>query len=256
MEEIRYLLKFGRKSHVEEFARGTLFCSNAVTFWGIEDKLKIKGQGDILEAGSRIYAQKMTVLENSTGRASVISGNISALVHIEPAKHMPVFCMFAVYDVDCKEDRNGELHIALPDKTKEVVRSHFPNADSVAIIKNPTEYLEDVENTIGHQVKCERVHYFNIDNGFKVDNGHITAMDMQYMKYLSQDVPPVIEARGKRYSFVADYAYRALFCKDVFFSDEQEYRIVLPEERICKGTKYSVRIRQKIEVISLDELLG
>lgn len=58
MGHIKFLLKFGEESHLKEFAKGSLYCSNAETFWGIEDKQKIKGQGDILEAGSRIFFSK------------------------------------------------------------------------------------------------------------------------------------------------------------------------------------------------------
>lgn len=46
MNEVKFLLKFGQKKHIEEFANEGLFCSNAETFWGIENKLKLKGQGD------------------------------------------------------------------------------------------------------------------------------------------------------------------------------------------------------------------
>ena len=61
MSEIRFLLKFGKKEHIEEFVNGSLFCSNAETFWKIEKDKKIKGQGDILEGGSRIYAQRVVM---------------------------------------------------------------------------------------------------------------------------------------------------------------------------------------------------
>lgn len=68
---LRFLLKFGEKDHIEEFASGILYCSNAVTFWGIEDKLKIKGQGDILEAGVKTFAQRMAMQENETGEIAL-----------------------------------------------------------------------------------------------------------------------------------------------------------------------------------------
>lgn len=67
MGHIKCLLKFGEESHLKEFAKGSLYCSNAETFWGIEDKQKIKGQGDILEAGSRIFSQNMTMQSLDTG---------------------------------------------------------------------------------------------------------------------------------------------------------------------------------------------
>ena len=111
MEHMKFLLKFGEESHLKEFAKGSLYCSNAETFWGIEDKQKIKGQGDILEAGSRIFSQNMTMQSLDTG--SITSFNMSAniLVHLEPAKHIPVFCLFTVYEDDCGIDKNGQYII-------------------------------------------------------------------------------------------------------------------------------------------------
>ena len=63
MDGINFLLKFGEQDHIKEFAEGSLYCSDAVTFWGIEDELKLRGQGDILEAGSRMFAQRMMITE-------------------------------------------------------------------------------------------------------------------------------------------------------------------------------------------------
>ena len=68
MTEIKFLLKFGKREHLESLVKGNIYCSNAITFWGIEDKLKIKGQGDILEAGTRMFAQKMIMHNPDTKR--------------------------------------------------------------------------------------------------------------------------------------------------------------------------------------------
>ena len=40
MTEIKFLLKFGKREHLESLVKGNIYCSNAITFWGIEDKLK------------------------------------------------------------------------------------------------------------------------------------------------------------------------------------------------------------------------
>ena len=40
MAEIKFLLKFGKREHLESLVKGSIYCSNAITFWGIEDKLK------------------------------------------------------------------------------------------------------------------------------------------------------------------------------------------------------------------------
>lgn len=254
-EKIRFLLKFGEREHVEEFVTGVLYCSNAKTFWGIEDKLKIKGQGDILEAGMKTFAQRMVMQEHETGKITVINTPVNALAHIEPAERIPVFCMFAVCDDNCETDPDGTLSIRLSEKTIVTIREHFPKADSVAIISNPEQFIDDVKYSIGHRIEHELVHYFYIDKGLEVKNSDQRAMDMEYMKYLMQDTPPRKENGKTIYSFGAEYAYRTLFCKDIFFKDEYEYRFVLPEELIDAGTKYPVNLRESIQISPLDEFL-
>ena len=67
-----------------------------------------------------------------------------------------------------------------------------------------------------------------------------------------QDVPPIKDDKGTRYTFCAEYAFRALFCKDVFFEKEQEYRIVLPNEVIESGKSYAVKFSAKYEICDLN----
>lgn len=255
MNKVKFLLKFGRREHIDMFANGGLFCSNAETFWGIEDELKLKGQGDRLEASSMVFAQRMAIHDYNDHSLIAEVGVGNGLVRYEPAKHIPVFCLFAVYENDCCENNDGSLKIKLSDKTKQTIREHFPNADSVAIIWKPLQFLLDVEKTIGCEIKHELVHYFYIDEGLPTSDGR-RAMDHQYMMYLVQDVPPVVENGKKTYSFKAEYVYRALLCKDVFFQDEQEYRIVLPKESVSGGRLYPVKYSQALEVLSLDDFFS
>lgn len=184
MADIKYLLKFGKREHLERLVNGNIYCSNAITFWGIE-----------------VIAE---------------FGKANGLVRVEPAEKMPVFCMFAVYEEDCKENDDGSIVINLSDDKKQTIREHFPNADAVAIIPNPEVFIEDIRNSIGTEVKAEKVLYFHIDKGFDTKDGQI-AMDMEYMKYLMQDAPPVKIDGKTTYTFYADYAFRVLFCKFVIW---------------------------------------
>ena len=52
--------------------------------------------------------------------------------------------------------------------------------------------------------------------------------------------------------FYADYAFRVLFCKDVFFEQEQEYRIVLPNEKIEVGKSCPVQLSADYEIYDLN----
>jgi len=59
MNEVKYLLKFEGRKHLDSLQKGNLYFSNAITFWYYEEKLFIKGQGDRLEGGSFISAQNL-----------------------------------------------------------------------------------------------------------------------------------------------------------------------------------------------------
>lgn len=251
MSEIKFLLKFGKREHLESLVEGNVYCSNAITFWGIEDKLKIKGQGDILEAGTRMFAEKMIMQHPDTKEVIAEFGKANGLMRVEPAEKMPVFCMFAVYEEDCKVDEHGNTIINLSSDKKQTIREHFPNADAVAVIPNPEAFIEDISKSIGTDIKAGKVNYFHIDKGYETKDGR-TAIDMEYMKYLMQDAAPEKVDGGTRYVFYADYAFRVLFCKDVFFEQEQEYRIVLPKEKIEVGKSYPVQLSTDYEIYDLN----
>lgn len=159
--------------------------------------------------------------------------------------------MFAVYEEDCKVDEYGNTIINLSSEKKQTIREHFPNADAVAVIPNPKEFIEDIRKSIGTEIKAEKVNYFNIDRGYET-NDHRTAMDMKYVEYLMQDVAPEKVGGRTRYVLYADYAFRVLFCKDVFFEQEQEYRIVLPKEKIEVGKSYPVQLSTDYEIYDLN----
>lgn len=255
MNDIKFLLKFGKKEHIESFVNGSLYCSNAQTFWGIEDDLKIKGQGDRLEASSRIFAQKISVYDCDNGEFVGSFPASSGLVRYEPAEQIPVFCLFSVFEKDCVTNSDGSLRISLSDEVKETIKKHFPKADTVAIINDPMQFIMDVENTIGCEMKHGKVQYFNIDNGYPREDG-ASAMDMDYMRYLTQDTPPKIEGNKKTYTFLAKYVYRCLLCKDIFFKNEQEYRIVLQNEKIETSRNYRVNYSKNLGIMNLDEFLS
>lgn len=254
MDKVKFLLKFGQREHMELFANGYLYCSNAKTFWGIEDTLKIKGQGDRLEASSRFFAQNISVYDVDDGHFVGSLPASSGLVRYEPAEQIPVFCLFSVYEKDCSIDQDGFFKIHLSEETKQTIINHFPNADTVVIIDNPAQFLMDVENSIDCEIKHGCVQYFNIDEGYQRDNG-VNAMDMDYMRYLMQDTPPVIEGNKRTYRFLEKYVYRCLFCKDIYFKDEQEYRIVLQNEKIESGKVYQVKYDKKLNVMNLEDFL-
>lgn len=252
MQHIKYLLKFGKADHLKFLAKGNLYFSNAEKFWGIEDEQKIKGQGDQLEAGAVLFAQKISAYRHEDNALIAQGNNCRGLMRFESVKNTPVFCLFAVFEKDCVYDNEGNVQIKLSPQTKNVIRKHFPNADSVAIIDNPEMFLRDIEQSIGYQVKHELVGYYHLDAGLDADNGK-KAMDMAYINYIMQDTPPSMEGNGERYVLYEKYAFRILFCKDIYFADQQEYRILLPTETIIEPKSYSIQITNAITIMPIDD---
>lgn len=250
----KYFLKFGERDHIEEFAAGKLYFSNAERFWGIEKDLQIKGQGDILEAGFRVPAIKATMQPLGTDESIDFGQDINVLVHLEPAKSIPVFCLFSVYDEDCSLDANGKERIRLDESKQDTIRTHFPKADTVGIVKCPNRFLEDIEGSIGTRVEHEEVHYYQIDKGVLLNGNSTAAIDGRFLQYLVGKSNSAKIEGATQYSVTVEQAYRALFCKDIFFKDEQEYRIVLPDQKITQGTLYRISMTSPIEVIPLDDL--
>jgi len=248
MSEIKFFLKFGERQYLESLQQGNLFFSNAQTFRYYEEQLFIKGQGDRLEGGSMIAANNMSMIDNDTNEPvfTGIKGNM--FVHYEPANLLPVFCIFSCFEKDCVKNDDGTLSIKLSDEIKQNIITHFPKADTVAIIKEPELFIEDVHSTIGSECKSGLVNYFHL-MGFNSEQG--TANDLSYFKYLTQDVPPKKEDGKTIYSFNAKYVYRSLLCKDVFFDKEQEYRFILPEINIIKPQEFPVKLQSKIELQNL-----
>jgi hypothetical protein len=240
---------------MERFAAGYLYFSHAVKFREFENTLKIKGQGDRLEGASRLFAQKLTMQSHENPQDVWTINMADILTTYGPANKVPVFCLFSCLEKDCVKISEKEYRISLDDEIKNDITTHFEKADTAVIIENPDAFIDDIRNTFASGYKADAVNYFHVE-GFPLDNGG-RSMDMEYFKYLAQDTPPTKIKGGTKYSFGADFAYRALFCKDIFFSKEQEYRVLLPKQQISEPKEYFVDYTSsKSHIVSLDDLFS
>ncbi len=254
-KKVYKLLKFGRSEHIKSFAHGDLYFSNARTFWDIENNLSLRGQGDLLEGSSKLFARNMTMLDRDNLSMVKELQNCCGIVRYESAEEIPLLCLFIVFEDDCVFEANGNTQILLNEEVKEVMQAHFPNADSVAIIDNPEQFLCDVRNSISDRIEHGIVSYFHISEGYISENGQ-PKIDLDYMKYLTQDIHPTIKDNKRIYSFNEKYVYRALMCKDTFFEKEQEYRIILPNKKITHGTVFHVNFTTAPRIMSIEDLFS
>ena len=255
MDNIRFLLKFGEREHLEGLANHTLYFNNALYFRGVEKNMKIKGQGDKLEASMKLLSAKATMVDDN-GRT--VFKNVTADFHIliQPVEKTPVFCLFAVFDKDCICNEHGKWFIHLPSHAKETIREHFPKANAVAIIKDPSAFITEIAGSIGTNCMSDLVHYFDIDDGVLNEATNMRYVSADYIKYLVQDVEPVKVEGRREYSVEVKHVFRTLFCKDTFYKDEQEYRIILPDHTIEQGTPYSAHFSEKLEILDLEDFFN
>lgn len=252
MKEIKYLLKFGKKEYLEKLQNGDLYFGNAVGYRKIEENLKIKGQGDKLEASTKVFAENLKMIDNNSNQTIINNVKARTVFHYPDADFMPIFCLFAVFEDDCVvEGSNRKMRLSK--SIKDTITSHFPEADSVAIINNPKQFIEDIKKSISKDVVADLVNYYHIDNGFPNENGAVS-LDLEYFKYLTQDTPPSIVENIKKYSFNVKYVYRILLCKDIYFANEHEFRIILPKEKIEKSKTYHVDLSDKITLCDLSDV--
>lgn len=253
MERIQFLIKFGEKKYMKRFADGNIYFSNALRFRELEKILHKKGQGDYLEGASKIHILGMDMYDTDTGDFVGKVGNASVVTNYEPANNIPVFCLFTCYDTNCIKIDETTYQLSLDEDIVQNIITHFDKADTAAVIVNPSAFVDDIQSVFNNTAKTENVHYFHIE-GIASEKG--MTQDLQYYKYLTQDIPPQKVDGGTKYTFNAKYVYRCLFCKDVFFEKEQEYRILLPEEKIISPQEFYVPLSTPIKLFNMKDILN
>lgn len=254
MQKIKFLIKFGEKQFMERMSAGKFYFSNAVKFRELEEVLKKKGQGDYLEGASKIHGTNMEIYDYETGALAGKVAKSSIVFNYEPANNIPVYCLFICFDDNCITINDNTYKLSLDEKIVQDIRSHFDKADTAAIIVNPEQFALDVQKVFSNSAKMEAVHYFHIEGLPTEENGLV--QDIQYFKYLTQDTPPEKVNGGIKYSFSANYVYRCLFCKDIYFQNEQEYRILLPKTSIDSPQEFQIPLTSPIKLFDIDEILS
>lgn len=247
--DIKYLLKFGEREKISGIQTGKVWMSTPEALRPLEYEL-VKGQGDKLEGGMHIYSSKMQLTDPTTGFTVTQTGDFNFDILMNPFNNVPIYCMFAVYD---SEVASGEIKLAL--ETQTIIREHFPKADSVAVIKKPHDFIREFEESIHDDnensvIPCisGKINYFNM---YGIGDKH--AIDGRFIDFITNGREPKRIDNKKQIPIYVDDAWRYLFCKDVFFQGEQEYRFILPDVSVDKGRLFEVNLSENIRIYGLDE---
>lgn len=255
IDDVAYFIKFGESQYSNTFLHGELFFSNANRIRAIEAVQQHRGQGDDLENGGRILSVNAWVTDHETGRTFQLPKLSNFKIYYEPSDKMPLLSLFCVLKEDCKKESNGEMRVVLPEEVCNDIRNHFQKADSGVVVENPAILVNDVCAGISSRVIYDLVKYFNFDGYTRKDGTR--SNDLAYMVYLATGSNDLLDFSKMRVmSFDEQFSYRALFCKDVFFTNEREFRFVLPDITLSAPQIFSIKPSTRMVVLGIEELLS
>lgn len=252
MKNLLFLIKFGEKKWIDEFANGNLYFNNANGIEKIEVDTKKRGQGDKYEGMTRF----------DCGTYSV---NIAWGEHI---KQRPFICFTGCFEKDIAKDKN-QYRIVFSKQIEVAIKEHFDKADTAAIITRPQQFFNDIKNAYSCAV-IDHIRYFNKENDYEmlpfIATRELPRPDQfnseeEYKKALHSKeyrgkFPKLINGNTCHYVITEDNAYNGLFTKDDYFFNEQETRIILKDLIVDEGKVYKFCLSEKIKTYSLNEVFS
>ena len=239
-------LKFGRREHLEYLAQGKLHFSSVRALRDREAKLQ-KGVGDKHEGGIEMANARFRA-KNYLGQTTEDTYKIDLV--FEPLDEVPVFCITACAEDECTRNEDGTISLSVKAERLEWFRTHFDGYDSVAVIKEPDVFINDLLKSFqGHVMHREVVYQ---DKEFKVGGRNPIEILIKLASKGEEMLPGV--------PYTADYddILNILFFKDTFFELEHEYRFVLNDEKekVEESRDYPIIMNSTVCIYSIEELLS
>ena len=259
-DNIILFVKFGKEKRIKSLLDGKMYFSNAETFRGVEKKTGLRGQGDAFEAILQFKNGDAIMTDHHTGR-SLYQPDTTLFLGLGDTENIPVFCITYISSEDCEIwERNGKRVLTVHSALRDTIRAHFPMADTAGIFFQPQQFMDSLDR-LG-VVFHDRVRYFNFSpKGLIKDMieyvaqrpGTISKHNHQLVSMQTR----TDDGECSQLDITEQNMKRILFCKDCYFAGEKEYRIVLPQKRICTPREYAVRWgKQKRKMYPVDEFFN
>lgn len=240
------LIKFGEKKYMELLGKGQFYFSHAKRFREIESEL-VKGQGDELEGKAQVKTTSVRAYDHDTGDL-VCELPINVLSFgAELIEYVPVFCCSYFTKEDCiyyVDDLNYRINFS--SEIQETIREHFPKADTAIIFTDPMDLLNNIESQLDTRLVHSKVNYFNMK-----------PVGTDWVEFISGDSSERFtdgKRTGTKYTVTTENVYRTLLAKDQFFTDEKEYRLLLPDISINEPETRCFTIKDSYKVVDLNKL--
>lgn len=238
-----FMIKFGRKEHLEQIVNGNVRFSPAEVYVKQEKEQHEKGQGDLLEGKIGIYFEELKFKDEKTKDVVMERKQERVLLTIDKINENPIFCLSEFHEDDVEDYiNNSNYQIKIKKEKIESLKKDFKDADSALIILQPDVFISDVNAIENHKVFSHEILYY--DYSSKIP-------DLDMFEFLCNT--KVTKENSRLFMSIED-SYRILFCKDKDFINQQEYRFVIVDEKITKPQFYSFTFNSRYLLVSIEEL--
>lgn len=239
---IRFMVKYGEKGHLEQLIGGKIRFAPAKTYIEIEETQHQKGQGDLLEGKMKIKAERMRIFHPETNELIQEVPSCVILWSTPDVKRMPVFCLSQYDDSSIQDYKDDENYtIAIPEEKLAGIRVDFPKATHALVILDPDEFINDVQSIPDHRIVGDSIRYYDYDIN-----------PLQMFMFLSSGDETV--QTGGPFTMTYEDKFRLLLRKDKDFSKQDEYRFIGIEEIIDEPEFYDFKLTSRYLLVPIEQL--
>ena len=249
MDNIFCFVKFGEKFFNEKLQKGEVYFSHSKKMNDIETKELIKGQGDKFD-GKHIMILKNIKIIDENGDEKVFNHKIRIIISYPNVEDMPMYCMSYISKKFCKDYKNKKNYkVDCGYDFEKTIREHFPKADSALVILDIRSFLKQIESNgyVNGKLLHEKIGYYSMNNEY---------LDLRLYKFMCGYPADEPLDMKRPLSFAFPDRHKILFCKDVYFEGEEEYRLLLPERRISEPKTIKIDKIENSYLLSLEDFFA
>lgn len=238
----QFMIKYGEEAHLKQLVSGKIRFAPSQTYIKIEKEQNNKGQGDFLEGKVKLKTEGVRLYNPNTNEFIGMLPTSDIVMAAQDVNSMPVFCLsqYGQENVsDYVDDKN--YTITLSDKKIKGIQTDFPKASHALIILEPEKFIEDVKGIANHQFASGGIHYYDYEIN-----------PLQMFMFLTTGSEAI--KKNAVMSMTYENRYRHLFCKDIFFLNQEEYRFIGLDELISEPVFYSFSFRSKYLIVPIEQL--
>lgn len=236
----KIFIKYGEYEHLKQIVDGKLRFAPSQNYVLMEKEQHNKGQGDLLEGKMKIKIERAKMYHPETNELLATIPKSEFLVSIQDVNNMPVFCISGYDEKDIKEKDGKNFLKISPDKI-DCIKTDFEKATHALIIFDASGFINDVCQMENHAVANDYIHYYDYDINTLQMFAYLATGSEEYEK-------------NKELVTTYDNRFRHLLCKDISFSQQQEYRFIILDELIEKPVFYTFNFSSKYIIVPIDDL--